>query len=308
MPPIRFEHFITYTSASSIDDYLDDYHRAGFHILEGTARHDPGLRNGFLGFGPEYVEFCWVEDEARFATADAETKALREAARPFSIGMLTPDIHALHEQWVTLGYDPPPVWSKAPADAPADAEPAWSFQEIPTALEPGGTMCFILMYHRLGPPREIVIAANTTYALAGVTFVTTDPVARAQAWGRLLAPAAALLRENGACTLDLGSHLADFLTPAEYERRYGQHRTPAPHAYGELAALHLFAEEVATAGAKLAGAGREVRQVSQGQLYVAPDRRDGIAFVLSERPASDWIAWRSALTGEQLALSPSSVR
>jgi len=53
MTNIRFDHFITYTSAGNIDDYLKEYATQGFLPEDRTVRHDPGLRNGFIPFGPE---------------------------------------------------------------------------------------------------------------------------------------------------------------------------------------------------------------------------------------------------------------
>jgi hypothetical protein len=307
MLPIRLDHFITYTSAASIDEYLQEYQRAGFRMLERTTRHDPGLRNGFLGFLPEYVEYCWVEDEAKFAASDESEKPLRDAVRPYGIGIVTTDIRAVHDEWAARGYDPPAVWSKTPADTPIGADPVWSFQDIPAALEPGGVLCFVLQYHLPRPIAQLHIASNSTYAIAGIVCVTNDPDARAKSWRRLLAPEEPIAAEGSTRTLTIGPHVATWLTPAEYERRYGWHWTAAPHAYGEMGALHVLAEDLAVAQAALSAAGRSVREVvaSSGRpasLFVAPDPHDGFAFVITEQPAHDWLAWRTALTGEQLSI------
>jgi hypothetical protein len=104
MPPIRLDHFITYTSASSIDEHLQRYRQAGFAVWERTVRHEPGLRNGFVWFGREYIEFCWVEDEAAFLAGPADEQVLRAASRPYAIGIATPDVNALHTQWTAQGY------------------------------------------------------------------------------------------------------------------------------------------------------------------------------------------------------------
>jgi hypothetical protein len=114
LQPIPFEHFINYASAPAIEDYLDVYRAAGFRPLGESTRHDPGLRNGFLCFGPEYVEFCWVEDESRFATDDEESKLLRAATRPSCMGLGTPDSHALHNEWAARSYEPASIVSWPP--------------------------------------------------------------------------------------------------------------------------------------------------------------------------------------------------
>jgi len=228
--------------------HLERYRQAGFAVLEDTVRHEPGLRNGFVGFGREYIEFCWVEDEEAFSTVGPEEKALRAARRPYGIGIATPDVGALHVQWAAQGYELSPVFSKAPRDAAPDADPVWSFQEIPPALQPGGAECFVLTYHHRRNLNGLRVAANTTYAVAGVVFVTAHPADRAAAWGRLLAPDEPLQGEDEISSVRLGPHVGTWMTPARYEQIYGRHWEPSPHGVGEFAALHLLAERTAQFG------------------------------------------------------------
>lgn len=130
MTNIRFDHFLTYTNAANIDDYLKEYAAQGFIPHEQTVRHDPGLRNGFIGIGSEYVEFLWVEDETLFAAGDAEHRLLRTACRPFSIGMIADDVQAVHDDWTARGYSVPAVWSKAPRDATPDTPRCGAFKKF----------------------------------------------------------------------------------------------------------------------------------------------------------------------------------
>ena len=60
MTNIQFDHFITFTSAINIDDYLEEYAAQGFVPEEKTVRHDPGLRNGFIFIGPEYGDLTTI--------------------------------------------------------------------------------------------------------------------------------------------------------------------------------------------------------------------------------------------------------
>jgi hypothetical protein len=53
-------------------DYTASYRAAGFTVLDQTVRHQGGLQTGFVQFGPEYIEFLWVDDESLFAEADEE--------------------------------------------------------------------------------------------------------------------------------------------------------------------------------------------------------------------------------------------
>jgi hypothetical protein len=161
-----FDHLFTFTSATSIDDYLDEYLVQGFLTHEQTVRHPPGLRNGFVSLGPDYLEFWWVEDEAQFALASMEQQAFRTGRHPFGIGMIAPNVQAVHDDWRACGYAVPPVSSRAPRDAPADAPPAWSFQDIPRELLPG-CLCFALTYHGRSPAEHIAVRVgpNTIVAL-----------------------------------------------------------------------------------------------------------------------------------------------
>ncbi|MCK7485403.1 MAG: VOC family protein [Bacillus subtilis] len=171
MTNIRFDHFITYTSAENVDDYIKEYAAQGFTPDDQTVRHEPGLRNCFIFLGAEYIEFCWVEDEELFAKGDDADKSFRSAARPFGIGLISEDVQAVHDGWTKRGYSVPDVWSKAPRDAAPDVPPVWSFQDVPPGLLPG-VSAFVLTYHRRKRDdiRKVLIHPNTTYALSEVTY------------------------------------------------------------------------------------------------------------------------------------------
>ena len=166
----RLDHVLTYAAASSIDEHLETYRAAGFHVARVTARHRGGVRNGFVNFGPEYLECVWVEDEAAFAAGhprmpgltDAE---LRRAARPFGIGFLAADVPALHEEWTARGDALSPPFHEWPPGAPAGAPPALTLQAIPGELLPGA-LCFALAYHFDAKPASLVVPPNTVFAIA----------------------------------------------------------------------------------------------------------------------------------------------
>ena len=91
MAKLKLDHVITSTNIASIDVHLDDYRKAGFLPVEYTVRLDPGLRNGFIAIGPEYVEFAWVENADEFnraAVANPILAALRAIPRPFVFPLL----------------------------------------------------------------------------------------------------------------------------------------------------------------------------------------------------------------------------
>ena len=306
MSAIRFDHLITFTSATSIDDYLNEYVAQGFVPHEQTVRHEPGLRNGFVSLGPDYLEFWWVEDEAQFAAAGVDQQALRMGQRPFGIGMIAQDIHAVHDDWTARGYAVLPVSSRAPRDAPADAPPAWSFQDIPRALLPG-CLCFVLTYHgRSADDRiEVRVGPNTIYALSGVTFVAVDAEERAVRWRNLLAPGEPLTASRTGVAVRIGPHQATWMAPDAYQTAYGRPWMAAPHPYGELALVHLLAANLERMRIMLEQAGRQViphNANGHEMLLIEPDARDGVRFLVQQQPIAIWLQERTARTGEQLIM------
>lgn len=308
MTTIRFDHFITYANAPSIDTYLQEYATLGFLPEERTVRHEPGLRNGFAFIGPEYLEFCWVEDEALFEKADDEDRLLQATPRPFAIGLVAGDIQAIHDDWTARGYSVPEIESAKPRDADPEAPPAWSFQEIPDDLLPGAS-CFALTYH-LRPKdkeRQVKIAPNTIYAVSGLTFVAPEPHARATCWRDLLAPGEPVRQSAGSASVRIAPHRATWMTPEAYQSAFGLDWQPHPLPQRELALLHLLATDLQVVKAMMEGAGRRTTALfveGEEALLVTPDPRDGFVFLIFQQPAEAWLRERIGCTGERLNLAP----
>jgi hypothetical protein len=224
----------------------------------------------------------------------------------FGIGMVAQDAQEVHDDWTARGYNVPPVSSRAPRDAPADASPAWSFQDIPRELLPG-CLCFALTYHgrSLDDRIEVRVGPNTIYALSGVTFVAAEAEARAICWRDLLAPGEAVTPFGLGVTVQIGPHLVTWMTPDAYEAAYGRPWTEASHPYGELALLQLLATDLTQMRHVLERAGRRLTPCAtygQETLLIEPDARDGVVFAVQQQPIADWLRARAARTGEQLAM------
>lgn len=315
MSNIRLDHFITGTNADNIDTYLDEYRKAGFAVREHTVRHDPGLRNGFVSFGPEYLEFVWVEDEqlfdqgADYAMFKPHLRTLRAGHRPFGIGIDTDDIQALHDELAARGMQIPPVIEGRPRGAAADSPPVWSFQPIPPpAVE--GLLCFALAYHtgRKDGTRKITLAPNTTYAISGLTFASNDPSARAMAWRDLLAPGEGIMEKGGIFEVYTRPHTITWMTPIEYQEQYGLSYKSSPHPFGEIALINMLAQDLDKAEEMITAAGRSAarfpdKRTGADTLLVPPDERDGFTFAITQFPIEEWLSARVAATGEKLALA-----
>lgn len=292
MAALRFDHFIAYTNAASIDDYLKEYAAQGFTPADRTVRHEPGLRNGFLHFGSAYLEFAWVEDALLFDQADAGEKLLRSAHRPFGIGFVADDVNAVRAEWVERGYIVPGVWSKAPRDAPPDAKSVWSFLEIPAELLPGAS-CFALTYH-VRPSKDlssVIVPPNSIYGIGGAIFVAMDPEARSIRWRDVLAPGERVVPTERGFEVTIGPHRAEWMTPAAYSSALQLPWEPAPHPFGELAAIRFFADDLGIARRTLEDSGRRVTSTTSSGtdvLIVTPDERDGFAFSIQQYPIDAW--------------------
>ncbi len=148
----------------------------------------------------------------------SDLPALRQAARPFSIGFVTEDVAALHQQWTRQGYALPEVWSFAPPGRP----PILSFQVIPEALLPGAS-CFAITYHSTSPAqvRAVQRAANTIFAVEGITCVSTTPEDAARSWQTLLYPEAAISVATPVSVVSVPPHTIWWMSPGMFQARYG---------------------------------------------------------------------------------------
>ena len=226
---------------------------------------------------------------------------LRQAARPFSIGFISDDVEALHQEWAMRGYNLKPVWSFAPPGTP----PILSFQEIPEDVLPGAS-CFAITYHNTSTSqsRSVQQAANTTYAVEGISFVSTAPEETARKWQMFLKPEIAIAEQQNVYTVTLPPHAAWWMSPQVFEERYDVAWIPTPHRYGHLAAIHLLAGNLDVAATML---GQRVKKSvhhtrKEDLLIVSPTGEDGVTFIIREYPTERWHSERSSVTGETIVL------
>lgn len=308
---LRLDHILTFTDTDAVDAQLATYRRAGFLPHDHTARWNPGLRNGFVRFWPEYLEFLWVEDEDAFAVGGARYHTLggpdchtvRRAGRPYGVGFYADDVATLHKSWCTRGFKLPEVAYWRLKDTLDDAPPDFAYQEIPHVVLPG-VNCFALTLFYPNPVmrRQAWVSPNSAFAISGLTFVCDDPAVHGAAWRNFLAPESALAEVDGGSELRFGPHHFTWLTPDAYGRRYAQPWLPAPHPHGELAIVQLLAEDLALFETSLAKAGWRVARSGDETLEVAASAATGVSFLVRESSAERWLAERKALTGERLEL------
>ena len=151
----------------------------------------------------------------------------------------------------------------------------------------------------------MIVAPNSTYAITGITFVSDEAGARAAKWRDLLAPDEEVRESNGAFEVYVKPHTLRWLSPLDYQEQYGLSYKPAPHAYGEMAVIHVLAESLDTAEEQIASLSRAVACIPDkltgvDTLIVPPDERDGFMLAITQKPAEEWLSERVGVTGERL--------
>lgn len=308
--PLHLDHILTFANVLNVDNYVERYRMLGFDVAKETRPYQPGLRNRFIQFGCEYLELVWVEDEAafnagghaEFARMFPDLASLRQSARPFSVAFKTASVEALHHQWTEAGYQVPAVWSFAPPEMP----PVLSFQTIPDELLPG-LSAFAITYHLNTPTsevRHVRPAANTVYAVEGLTFASETPAKHAAQWQSLLNPSGSVGENNGVYEVDIPPHTAWWLSPTAFQERYGVEYSPAPHRFGEIAAVHLLAENLPAAASRLGEYALHQTNPATNEplLVVSPIGNDGVTYIIREYPIDQWHTERTRLTGENIIL------
>lgn len=291
MSPI-LNHIISFANVGNIDSYLEKWKRAGFVVGKKTVRHDPGLRNGFVYFGPEYIEFSWVEDEKLFRKgAEKYRKDIRRRPSPYGVAFESKNVTAMHFQLRRRGYKVPPVYSRGPRDADKSVI-WWTFQSIPFRFLLGA-WTFVLTYEfrkNQRGPRVASIGRNTLYAVSGLTFVTSNPQRRAEAWRNFLSPRSKLQKISSEIyQFELGPHLLEWMTPGAYSKEYSVRRIALGGSknFREVALIHLFAANLSKAKSILKQNKFKVRN-HRTRLLVGSQESDGFTFAVTEKSPKIW--------------------
>lgn len=278
-------HIITFANVQNIDTYLKRYRKAGFLVSKQTVRHKPGRRNGFIYFGPEYIEFEWVENKKEFNQKGwGVQKFFSCNPRPYGLAFESNNVEVLHKNLKKKGFALKSIWTKAPADGdPRD--PWWSFQDIPQKYL-SGAWIFVLTYLKrdYSKPRRISVPKNSIYALSGVTLVSNNPQLRLHQWQKFLGQAR--IRDP---------HTFEWMSPQTYSKKYGIKRVALEKfsAYQEIGLIHLLADNLRKAEKMLRKNNFAIKKYKDG-FFILPDKRDGFTFLVREQKTSIWLKHRAA--------------
>jgi len=295
------DHVITFTRAETIEQALDLYRTQGFDVASTTVRHEPGLRNGFVWLGPEYLELCWVEDEVAFASAELTKRSWRQSPGVGGMGLTSSRLEVVRNRLLEAGLQMTEITEGRPRDAAPDDPPTWRFLELPEgSLD--GTWGFFLQYlARNDGPRDVRIAPNGIYALSGFTAVSAAPATAAANWRLVLDPSAEINQPNETqATMVSGPFTFSWVTPARYRDLFD---VDFKHPVLTIAHLDILTADLAPTETMLAGRTPTRKGGPAGdKLFVPPLDDDGVSLLVRELDPSEWCAKRSAITGEILRL------
>lgn len=304
----RADHFITYTEGP-IDYLMATLRRAGFVVSppELTVRHDPGLRNGFVYVGPEYLEYCWVEREDEFEARAAEHpyyRTLRESNRPYGIGLQVSDPEVFRAALLDEGFVMPEVVFAKPQDADEDSPAAWGYGMFPEGATPGAHS-FYLSYLADDDSRNRnwFVGENAIFQIVGVVLVTEEPRARARDWARLLRPSGG----QGSIPERVvhGPHAYVWVTPDEWKAAAATDYPVSEAEFHELTAVVALSFDLDRTARYLESAELpfhrgEVELPGFGKhegVVLYPDPTTGFSMVVYEADVAAWMEWRERKTG-----------
>ena len=275
-------------------------------------RHFPGLRNGFVYIGTEYLEFEWVENRKEYQQGKLPYHDIFiKNPAPFGIGLTTDDIKTLHRNWRRRGFKVAPVYSRGPRGAKEGDPPWWSFQKIPTVLLLGvWSFALTYLFRKNKKGKVVRIGGNSIYAIKGITFVVSNPKNRAKKWKKLLAPRTSIMEEPGICRLIIGPHTFTWMTKDAYKNYYGVHyKKPYSGKFAGLREIGLI-NFLTTDSEKTLRILKKSRKCvkfydklsKQDAVLVFAKKADGFTFTVLEMPIRKWMRERIAITGERLKI------
>lgn len=140
------------------------------------------------------------------------------------------------------------------------------------------------------PVHTLQRAANTTYAVEGISMVSAAPADAARRRQTLLNADAALTADEDVYTVSVPPHTIWWLTPEGFHARYGVRWSSTSNRAGQIAAIHVLAEDLDVAATSLAhGADTDVVTVrNDARLVVAPTGEDGVLLIIRAYPLEQW--------------------
>ncbi|MEO8310520.1 MAG: VOC family protein [Caldimonas sp.] len=263
-----------------IDAAAETYTRLGFTLTPRGA-HSIGTRNHCLMLGSDYVELLAVATPHPVTTYFSRFLAESEGAA--AVAIATDDAEAAQRSLVASGIDADaPVDFSRPVELAGGARDArFRVVQLPVDATPG---CRTFLCQHFTP--ELVWRSEYqrhpvgAVGIAGIDFAVDDPLAAADAFGRLLEAAPEATAEGR--RVALGAASLTFHPRAALDRQLGAaalSRRSAP----AVQALRLRVADAAEAEVALRRGGFNPVRLADGASVVAADEAHGVAIVFEER-------------------------
>ena len=247
----QFDHVYGYVKNNDLNRALARMHLAGFTVSPKMVKHDAGHLNRFVQMGSTYLEFQSVVDEGAFSLNATENDRLYRAfLRPYGIGAITSSTQRIYDSLKGHFSHLSSPFSKSEGNPPT-TPPRWKLIDLPNGAFPGAHT-FALEY--LMKREEATIGPNQITMLGGFYFCSDHPNERMNTWTRTM-NLLGLPIHCDATSITLGHQIFYFITPNEYQGKFGELWKTTPNENGEIAAVILNCANVEFSAEAMKNAG-----------------------------------------------------
>lgn len=283
MQDILFDHVFSVCRNNNLQKTLADLQSGGFTPDKDVTQHIFGNHSGFVLLSGTYLELLSFYDKDLWnSERDPDVATMVDACRPYGMGMRCEDSEALHDAVSKIFPDVEPCYSAGRKDSD-DPRPIWKFFNFPKAALPG-VSCFSVQYLRHPTSRSQLhyrVNPNSISGVTGFVFCTDQTDERIKVWHRTLSAFSKVERTPSG--LQVGVQHFEWIHPVEYKRRFGTAWQPLSSSLGELAAVQLVCDDLATAITCLEKLPHSPKiNRTSTSAFVPPDRNNGFAFQVTQ--------------------------
>lgn len=301
---IREDHFLAFTTAKVLNEYLNEYERAGF-LSMGTLNHNLGKKIGFIKFSPEYIELHWIENQEEFdSKANDFWVQASKSNDIFSVAFAVDNINQLNNYWESLNIDVmEPGYIKVPG---SKAEYNFAIVNTPEGLM-NGIHTFFVQYlskeyalaYPENEPKKIEISPNGIYAIKGLTMLISDSSIDLERWAQALHIDKKSISKK---RMFVGPHEITIKTYDEFNNLFQDKASILTESSSTTCLIHLLTVELRRTQEYLSKVNWKcmyLKSSKEREIYLNPPR-DGFKFIISQMDINDYMKLRKERSGELL--------
>lgn len=289
MQELLFDHFFSICRDNDLQGTLAHYQKLGMIPDPDITRHGFGNHSGFLLLTGTYIELISFYDKSLWnPKKDPHVTPMVEAGRSYAIALRCADAEKIQQTMIPVFPNSPATFTAGRKDG-ADTAPIWKFFNFtPEALP--GVYCFAVEYLRLATERSRLkprLAPNSLFFLAGFLFCTDDPASRLQSWSKTLG-ALGEVKKLTPTKIQMGVQEIEWVNAEDYQKKFGVPWKKISSAYGELAAVIVYAEDLQKVADHYLKHAPHIQLTHHlDSLTLSPDPNTSLAFVVYEKKISD---------------------